>query len=93
MVCLYVQQTDRSREYSQIASHSYDEINMRTRSIEEIEQGKERDYYDVLHLHNVVSPLLKSMIMLHYEPKHRMIFGRSDYQVDKYSGNSGTRLM
>lgn len=39
----------------EIASHSYDETNMRTRTIEEVEQGREKDYYDTLHLHNVVS--------------------------------------
>ncbi|XP_052770211.1 mammalian ependymin-related protein 1-like [Mya arenaria] len=44
---------DRYREYGELASHSYDELNMRTRTIEEVEQGREKDYYDTLHLHNV----------------------------------------
>jgi len=45
---------DRYKEYAEKAYHNYDELNMRTRSIEEREQGKERDYYDVLHLYNEV---------------------------------------
>ncbi|KAL4237799.1 Mammalian ependymin-related protein 1 [Mactra antiquata] len=44
---------DRANQYFERASHSYDEVNRRTRSIEEREVGKERDYYDTLHLHNV----------------------------------------
>ncbi|XP_045214320.1 uncharacterized protein LOC123564650 [Mercenaria mercenaria] len=43
--------SDRYQKFFEIASHTYDEVNMRTRSIEEIQQGIEKDYYDVIHLH------------------------------------------
>jgi hypothetical protein len=48
-------QMDRYRKFFEIAHHMYDEVNMRTRSIEEIEAGTEKDYYDVIHLHATVS--------------------------------------
>ncbi|KAH3845975.1 mammalian ependymin-related protein 1-like [Dreissena polymorpha] len=44
---------DRTKQYAELAYHSYDAIYMRTRSVEEVDQGTERDYYDRLHLHNV----------------------------------------
>ena len=52
--CIFIIQMDRYKNFFEIASHSYDEVNMRTRSVEEIEVGKERDYYDVIHLYSTV---------------------------------------
>ena len=36
---------------------TYDETNMRIRAVEEVNLGEDRDYYDVLYLHNIVSNL------------------------------------
>ena len=35
--------------------YSYDAVNLRTRRIEEVEFNETRDFFDTLHLHNVVS--------------------------------------
>lgn len=50
-------QTDSSKEFQEIAKYSYDKENMRTRAIEEVQLGHERDYYDVLHLYKEVRTL------------------------------------
>jgi hypothetical protein len=43
------------KQFQEISKYSYDATNMRTKAIEEREVGKERDYYDVLHLYKEVS--------------------------------------
>ena len=48
-------QTDSSKKFQEIAKYSYDRTNMRTRAIEEVQSGIERDYYDVIHLYKEVS--------------------------------------
>ncbi|MCI3311122.1 hypothetical protein MP969_26075, partial [Escherichia coli] len=44
---------DWSKNFTQIAGISYDELNRRVREIEEIDFASERDFYDVLYLHNL----------------------------------------
>lgn len=48
-------QFDRAKSFYQFAKLSYDETNRRAREIEEVAIGSEKDYYDVLYLHNIVS--------------------------------------
>lgn len=55
-------QYDRSKMYEERSKVSYDETNERVRIIEEVEIGQDRDYYDVLYLHNIVSKLAKTDI-------------------------------
>ncbi|XP_060552430.1 mammalian ependymin-related protein 1-like [Ruditapes philippinarum] len=43
---------DASKDFTEKSRIIYDETNMRERTIEEIEVGKERDYYEVLRLFN-----------------------------------------
>ena len=48
---------------------TYDETNMRIRAVEEVNLGEDRDYYDVLYLHNIVSNLqfkLTAIVMMFY---------------------------
>ncbi|KAL4237795.1 Mammalian ependymin-related protein 1 [Mactra antiquata] len=45
--------SDRTKQEAMIGKVSYDETNKRVRIIEEVEQGTEKDYYDVLWLHNI----------------------------------------
>ncbi|XP_076099850.1 mammalian ependymin-related protein 1-like [Mytilus galloprovincialis] len=44
---------DRSKMFEERSKVSYDETNERVRIIEEVEIGQDRDYYDVLYLHNI----------------------------------------
>ncbi|XP_052770032.1 mammalian ependymin-related protein 1-like [Mya arenaria] len=44
--------TDRYKEFAEYEGYAYDETNKRTRSIEEIEAGREREIYDILRLYN-----------------------------------------
>ena len=37
-----------------IEKYTYDETDMRTRAIEMVQQGRERDFYDVLHIYKDV---------------------------------------
>lgn len=41
--------------FGELAKLSYDETNRRAREIEEVQVGQDREYYDVLYLHNIVS--------------------------------------
>ncbi|KAL4237794.1 Mammalian ependymin-related protein 1 [Mactra antiquata] len=43
---------DGSKKFMEYSRLVYDEVNRRERSTEEIQAGTERDYYDVLTLHN-----------------------------------------
>ncbi|XP_045212792.2 uncharacterized protein LOC123563817 [Mercenaria mercenaria] len=43
---------DRYKQFYELAEHYFDEMYMRTFSIEEREVGKERNYYAKLHLYN-----------------------------------------
>jgi len=54
LMSCFTLQTDSSKEFQEIAKYTYDATNMRTRAIEEVQRGRERDYYDVLHLYNEV---------------------------------------
>ncbi|KAK7482196.1 hypothetical protein BaRGS_00026545 [Batillaria attramentaria] len=45
--------TDYEKKFFQAAKISYDENEKRVREIEEIEIDNDRDYYDVLYLHNM----------------------------------------
>ena len=40
-----------------IEKYTYDETDMRTRAIEMVQQGRERDFYDVLHIYKDVRSL------------------------------------
>jgi len=51
----FILQFDPSKGFLEASKMSYDETNQRVRVVEEIEVGDDRDYYDVLYLHNVVS--------------------------------------
>ncbi|KAK3611474.1 hypothetical protein CHS0354_032755, partial [Potamilus streckersoni] len=44
---------DRSKMFSVFAKISYDANAPRVRIIEEVQSGKETDYYDTLYLHNI----------------------------------------
>ncbi|KAH3845973.1 mammalian ependymin-related protein 1-like [Dreissena polymorpha] len=43
---------DSSKSFYERADFFYDEIMRRTRTIEKIDNGKERDFFDILRLHN-----------------------------------------
>ena len=58
-------QVDRKRNYTEIAKHTYDATMERTRTIEEVIVGVQKDYFDVLRLHKIVS---KSRFT--FEPRH-----------------------
>ena len=47
-------QTDRSKNFTQLAKISYDDLNKRVREVEELEFGTTREYYDTLYLHLLV---------------------------------------
>lgn len=51
----FVLQADRAKMFGELAKLSYDETNRRAREIEEVQIGQDREYYDVLYLHNIVS--------------------------------------
>ena len=51
----FLLQFDPSKDYTMFGKISYDETNTRVRIIEEDRTGGQRDYYDTLFLHNVVS--------------------------------------
>merc|ERR1712179_610810 len=44
--------TDRAKKFQEFSKYTYDATNKRTRAVEEIMQGAERNFYDVLHLYN-----------------------------------------
>ncbi|XP_063425525.1 mammalian ependymin-related protein 1-like [Mytilus trossulus] len=44
---------DRAKSFGELAKLSYDETNRRAREIEEVQFGQDREYYDVLYLHNI----------------------------------------
>ena len=48
-------QNDRSKQFSEFGKVSYDETNQRVRIIEQVIEGTEKEYFDTLYLHNIVS--------------------------------------
>ncbi|RUS86543.1 hypothetical protein EGW08_005682 [Elysia chlorotica] len=44
---------DESKNFTQYADISYDLVNRRVREVEYVEEGTDRDYEDVLYLHNI----------------------------------------
>ena len=41
--------------YTEFAKHTYDAVEQRTRTIEEVEAGTQREFYDTIHLYKLVS--------------------------------------
>merc|ERR1711963_356509 len=47
-----IYRSDESKNFTQFAKISYDEQGKRVREIEELEFGSDREFYDVIYLHN-----------------------------------------
>ena len=48
-------QFDRKKGYFDFDKFTYDASNKRTRTIEEVREGSQKEYFDILSLHNIVS--------------------------------------
>ena len=74
-------QTVRDKKFQEIAKYSYDAENLRTRAIEEIEQGVEREFYDVLHLYNEVSFVFIQFFLLPTATVIKCLFSSPEFRV------------
>ena len=67
-----------------IEKYTYDETNKRTRAIEEVMQGKERQFLDIIRLYEFVSQNEFVHMTLRYGKKSRVGGVYSIWQATKY---------